>query len=428
MPFEPHIGLRSVSSEKLYHDQTLMSISELSARSKCNRATIRFYVKLGILPPPLKARGNLNLFNSSHLNRLMAVKHLKESDNLTLEQIKGMLDKDEWELRGESALSEALLQEHGKSSKIPATIDLQHEKKMQIIDHAVTQFAKLGYESVKISDISDHFQMGKGTFYLYFNNKKDLFFASFERLGSMIAGLESRDDVRNEKDFIKRLAKRWVAFTENFFCMFSILTLLRSALFSDEREMKERAWNAYNAITAPLVKELEREMDLGHIKRTDAQLLAHALHGLSEGLTIGVTHHPDYQIENIADMLHSLLKSVLGVKEENESVLGANCDDEVPPVALTDRNGVSTYLKNIRFDGAPYLIGRLGGSKIRVYLSKLAAITFNFMHSKCIALLAAMDEKEVSVEIDGATLITGDTSFGSLDIPIESVSHITVYS
>ena len=54
-------------------------------------------------------------------------------------------------------------------------------RKNQILDGAKKLIARNGYYQTHVEDILREVKIGKGTFYLYFNNKEDLFIAILER-------------------------------------------------------------------------------------------------------------------------------------------------------------------------------------------------------------------------------------------------------
>ena len=54
-------------------------------------------------------------------------------------------------------------------------------RKNQILDGAKKLIARKGYYQTHVEDILREVKIGKGTFYLYFNNKEDLFIAILER-------------------------------------------------------------------------------------------------------------------------------------------------------------------------------------------------------------------------------------------------------
>ena len=54
-------------------------------------------------------------------------------------------------------------------------------RKNQILDGAKKLIARNGYYQTRVEDILREVKLGKGTFYLYFKNKEDLFISILER-------------------------------------------------------------------------------------------------------------------------------------------------------------------------------------------------------------------------------------------------------
>ena len=57
--------------------------------------------------------------------------------------------------------------------------DRTGDSRQRLIDAAIDLFLNVGYQAVRISDITDYARLGKGTFYLHFNDKRDLLLACF---------------------------------------------------------------------------------------------------------------------------------------------------------------------------------------------------------------------------------------------------------
>jgi AcrR family transcriptional regulator len=60
------------------------------------------------------------------------------------------------------------------------------DKADKIMDAAIDKFAEKGYYNTKIADIVEAVGIAKGTFYLYFNSKKDLMLELIRRHRSML--------------------------------------------------------------------------------------------------------------------------------------------------------------------------------------------------------------------------------------------------
>jgi AcrR family transcriptional regulator len=59
-------------------------------------------------------------------------------------------------------------------------------KRRILVESAAEVFAKQGFAATRVSDISSHAGVGKGTVYEYFSSKEELFFAVFELINDEI--------------------------------------------------------------------------------------------------------------------------------------------------------------------------------------------------------------------------------------------------
>ena len=62
---------------------------------------------------------------------------------------------------------------------MPKIVDQQTREatRTRIIREAASEFARLGFEQANINTIAEQAGIGKGTIYLYFENKRELFLA-----------------------------------------------------------------------------------------------------------------------------------------------------------------------------------------------------------------------------------------------------------
>jgi MerR family mercuric resistance operon transcriptional regulator len=68
----------------------LLTRGVLAARSGCHIETIRYYERIGVLPPPPRSGGGHRLYNSGLVRRLNFVRRGREL-GFTLEEIRGLL-------------------------------------------------------------------------------------------------------------------------------------------------------------------------------------------------------------------------------------------------------------------------------------------------------------------------------------------------
>src|SRR5208283_4572998 len=93
----------------------------------------------------------------------------------------------------------------GRSTPERASHSSNGDKTLQIVKKAIELFNRVGYERVKVSDITDALQMGKGTFYLYFKNKKELLLECFRQLDLVISSIEASPEVQRASGFFERV-------------------------------------------------------------------------------------------------------------------------------------------------------------------------------------------------------------------------------
>jgi AcrR family transcriptional regulator len=328
---------------------------------------------------------------------------------------------DKWLLTRDDASDPEAGPEQHEQQMETEVLDAQQTKRLQIIDTSITLFSKFGYEAVKVSDITSALQMGKGSFYLYFRNKRELLLACFDRLCWLLVPLERWNAIRNEKDLFVKLRHRWVAGNEQYLTFAGVLNLLRASCFWDEEEVKENAIRAYDVIVAPIRKDLIQAIAEGIIRPMDVELASYVVLWIMEGLSFRLHLDSRFSNEEGADFFHSFLRSAL----ENRTCQVVEEVAQTLRATITDTEGSTIELADLSFGGLPYLVGKFGDAEITVDLTRLSTIKTKVAHSKRIALLSAKNGQEMSLEMDGNILITGDTPFGGLQIPFESVSRIS---
>lgn len=79
------------SASKYWHNSDVAEydITELADQMGVPRRTIRYYVEIGLLPPP-EGAGRAAMYGDEHIERLAAIKRL-QSQGLTLDQIRDAL-------------------------------------------------------------------------------------------------------------------------------------------------------------------------------------------------------------------------------------------------------------------------------------------------------------------------------------------------
>jgi AcrR family transcriptional regulator len=168
------------------------------------------------------------------------------------------------------------------------------EVKEKIVQAAITTFSKYGYDKTRMDDIAKSANLGKGTLYLYFKSKEELFYAisenSIKELKEQLSKLFSKKedlvhDAEKFYDQYRNLIHDSEKVSFEMIAESSRNPKLRKALY--EQRMK-----VYDIV----VDYLRRQIEKGFFRKDmDVNAIASGLVALYDGLTIskllGISEH-----------------------------------------------------------------------------------------------------------------------------------------
>lgn len=67
-----------------------MQIGDLARATGCRAVTIRYYERIGVLPPPTRAANNYRIYGDGHLQRLRFVRRMRDL-GFSLEEVRTLL-------------------------------------------------------------------------------------------------------------------------------------------------------------------------------------------------------------------------------------------------------------------------------------------------------------------------------------------------
>jgi TetR/AcrR family transcriptional regulator, repressor for uid operon len=168
------------------------------------------------------------------------------------------------------------------------------EVKEKIVQAAITTFSKYGYDKTRMDDIAKSANLGKGTLYLYFKSKEELFYAisenSIKELKEQLSKLFSKkEDLVHDAEKFYDQYRNMIHDSEKV--SFEIIAessrnpKLRKALY--EQRMK-----VYDIV----IDYLRRQIEKGFFRKDmDVNAIASGLVALYDGLTIskllGISEH-----------------------------------------------------------------------------------------------------------------------------------------
>ena len=279
-----------------------MKIRELVEKSGLPRSTIQYYLREGLLHPPLKTGKTMAYYDESHLQRLKQIKDLKKDIRVPLAFLRERLQETE-------AASQSMAQQYDVPRKVITTNE-KKKKKAAIIKKAIEVFSQKGYHRTKVVDITDSLNISTGTFYIYFKNKRDLFVEVIDDVFRNIVG-EAAASIKNERDFLKRLEIRGQVFYNNYTKYNEILNQLRAEITSDDLWPEEKLKKIYHGLTKPVIQEIQKASEEGVIKEIDSDLLAYALTGLIEIMSFRMSLDSKYSLRDVMAFIADLIGSRL---------------------------------------------------------------------------------------------------------------------
>lgn len=177
------------------------------------------------------------------------------------------------------------------------------ERRQQILECARDVFSKRGYHEAKIEDIVTAAGVARGTFYLYFEDKRAVFEEivdrAFAQIGMVIVRVDPKDKGRTLGDQVRENIERIV--TTLLDDQATTRILLSEAMGVDPAF--DRKLRAFYEIAEKLLEESLREgQELGVVVPGDAKMLAHlTLGALKEVLYQMVKREAGYEKSDIVE-------------------------------------------------------------------------------------------------------------------------------
>ena len=73
-----------------------IKMSQLVKLTDTPKSTILYYIKEGLLPQPQKPKPNVHLYDESFIEKIRFIKYLQKNFNLSIEQLKQIMQRDEF--------------------------------------------------------------------------------------------------------------------------------------------------------------------------------------------------------------------------------------------------------------------------------------------------------------------------------------------
>lgn len=153
-------------------------------------------------------------------------------------------------------------------------------RRQQVLRHAKRIFARKGYHRTNVADIIARAGIARGTFYLYFQNKKDLFEELLQQVLSELStrilririGAGEKDPVEQLRDNIRRVVDYVLKERE-------LTDILLNHSVGFDRELDQRIRDFYDRIAALIERSLELGIAMNLVRKSDTRAIAYCILG-----------------------------------------------------------------------------------------------------------------------------------------------------
>jgi AcrR family transcriptional regulator len=198
---------------------------------------------------------------------------------------------------------------------MPKIVDEQMREatRRRIIREAASEFARLGFDQANINVIAEQAGIGKGTIYLYFGSKRDLFldmlrFIAREQLAAIRVALAPDGKLQQR---LERLYRAFVHLAEEERDSFNVYM---SALYGVNRAFQTEATKLLRDYVAVIALMLEQSQARGEITCNDVEATALMILSLTESyvLSAKVLGQSEQSIAQQANLVVELILQGIG--------------------------------------------------------------------------------------------------------------------
>ncbi len=273
-----------------------MRIKELSARAGVSRYTVHHYLKAGLLPPPLKTGRTMSLYSEVHLECLRFIRKLREEEGMPIAAVRQEVRLrfgDHWRTAGQAT--------SGLDATDRSIGPRGRHQRQRIVERALELFSERGYHRTHVSHITDSLRISKATFYLYFENKHELFVAVFDYLIQILTRTEEK--IADETDVIIRMRERARAYFAFYKRYHRVFDIIRAESIGHQGKPELSIQAIYRKIIDPVAKDIEKARQEGLVADVpvDPELASYMLVGSFDFICYRLLMDDKYSLDKILD-------------------------------------------------------------------------------------------------------------------------------
>ena len=254
----------------------LLKVSQVSRATGVSTSAINYYVRIGLLPPPVKTHKNMAYYDPSYIQMINHIKRLQLQKHLPLERIKEIMAKKIriWREMAEAGMpvSEEIFAENAGEGAA------EGDARRRIMDAGTRLFSRQGYYATREEDLMQAAGVTAGTFHEHYSGKEDLLIDLAEE-GVRVFRKRVSKEISSVPDMLERIRIAIPA-------AFQVIVENREiyTLYLEESALGEASYERKLAqITAWTVKDLRsaiaRGVKDGSIRRLHPDIAANAIVG-----------------------------------------------------------------------------------------------------------------------------------------------------
>ena len=153
-------------------------------------------------------------------------------------------------------------------------------RREQVLRHAKRIFARKGYHRTNVADIITRARIARGTFYLYFQNKKDL----FEELLNQVLG-EMRHRIQRlrigpgEPDPVEQLRNNLRRVLSFVLAERELIDILLNHSMGFDRDLDARIYDFYEKVADQIQRSLDLGIEMKLVRKCNTRAVAYCILG-----------------------------------------------------------------------------------------------------------------------------------------------------
>ncbi len=156
----------------------------------------------------------------------------------------------------------------------------RHARRAQVLRHAKRIFARKGYHRTNVADIIARARIARGTFYLYFENKKDLFEELLEQVVTELTQRVQRlRPGPGEPDPVDQLRANLTRVLRYVLAERELTDILLNHAAGFDRDLDEKIRDFYDRIAALIKRSLDLGIEMNLVRNSDTRAVSYAILG-----------------------------------------------------------------------------------------------------------------------------------------------------